>query len=131
MDPKNTLPIKVAILADPEIVIFGAVKLPPALIKPAVKMFPPVIFAAEVIVLVAEIKPAVNRLPPVILAALVIVLVADINPAVKILAPTILPVVLTSPLDVIEVNVPTEVIFGCAFVVTVAAVPTALPALKA
>ena len=67
MDPKNTLPIKVAILADPEIVIFGAVKLPPALIKPAVKMFPPVIFAAEVIVLVADTKPAVNKLPPVML----------------------------------------------------------------
>ena len=83
------MPIKVAILAEPEIVIFGAVKLPPALIK-----------------------PAVNMLPPVILAADVIVLVADINPAVNIFAPTTLPVVLIKPDDVIDVSVPTEVIFG-------------------
>ena len=42
-----------------------------------------------------------------------------------------LPVVEINPLDVIEVNVPTLVIFGWALVVTVAAVPTALPALNA
>ena len=55
-------------------------------------------------------------------SALVIVLVAEINPAVNIFAPTKLPVVLINPLEVILVSVPTEVIFGCAFVVTVPAV---------
>ena len=68
------------------------------------------------------INPAVVIFAPVILAALVIVPVALISPLVKIFAPTRLPVVLTRPLDVIEVNVPTEVIFDCAFVVTVPAV---------
>ena len=47
---------------------------------------------------------------------------AEINPAVNIFAPTKLPVVLINPLEVILVSVPTEVIFGCAFVVTVPAV---------
>ena len=70
--------------------------------------------AAEVIVLVALIMPAVNKLPPVMLAA------ADTKPAVKTLPPVALP------LTVNEVSVPTEVIFGCAAVVTVAAV-VALP----
>ena len=49
-------------------------------------------------------------------------LVAEIDPAVNILPPVVLPV------TVKLVNVPVLVIFGCAFVVTVAAVPTALPA---
>ena len=47
---------------------------------------------------------------------------------VLMLPPVTLPVVDINPLDVNEVKVPTEVIFGCALVVTVAAVPTALPA---
>ena len=93
-----------------------AVALPVALTNPAVNILPAVALPVELI------RPAVNKLPPVILAALVIVEVALINPAVKILAPTRLPVVLISPLEVIEVRVPTEVIFGCAFVVTVPAV---------
>ena len=38
------------------------------------------------------------------------------------LAPCTLPVVEINPFDVTEVNVPTDVIFGCAFVVTVPAV---------
>ena len=52
----------------------------------------------------------------------VMVEVAEMNPAVKKFAPTKLPVVLTKPLEVILVKVPTEVIFGCALVVTVPAV---------
>ena len=71
---------------------------------------------------VLDTNPAVNKLPPVILAELVIVLVALIKPAVRIFAPTRLPVVLTKPLEIIEVSMPTEVIFGCALVVTVPAV---------
>ena len=71
---------------------------------------------------VALTCPPVSKLAPEIFAALVIVLVALINPAVKIFAPTRLPVVLTRPLEVTLVNVPTLVIFGCALVVTVPAV---------
>ena len=52
----------------------------------------------------------------------VIVEVADINPPVRIFAPTRLPVVETRPLEVILVSVPTLVMLGCAFVVTVPAV---------
>ena len=68
------------------------------------------------------INPAVVIFAPVILAALVSVLVAEIRPAVNMFAPTKLPVVLTRPLEVILVSVPTEVMLGCALVVTVPAV---------
>jgi hypothetical protein len=72
--------------------------------------------AALVIEPVADTKPAVKTLPPVTLAAEVIPPVADINPAVNKLPPETLPVTFTL------VNVPTEVMFGCAAVVTVPAV---------
>ena len=110
--------------------------LPVALINPPVNKLPPIIFPVpervppepEDIKLFAyalpvlDTNPPVNIFPPVILAALVIVEVALINPAVNIFAPTKLPVVETNPLEVIEVSVPTLVIFGCALVVTVPAV---------
>ena len=51
------------------------------------------------------------------------------KPAVKMLAPTKLPLVLTKPLEVIDVNVPTDVMLFCAAVVNVPAifVPDKLP----
>ena len=62
------------------------------------------------ITLPLKLKPTAFKLPPVMLP------VALINPPVRIFPPVILPV------TVALVNVPTDVMFGCALVVTVAAV---------
>ena len=89
-----------------------------------------------VIVVPADIKPAVVKLPPLTLPVAVIVVPADTSPAVVRLPPVMLPVATTCapvvrlppdtlPVTVKDDSVPTDVILGCAAVVTVPAVVAA------
>ena len=101
------LVIVLVALINPPVKMLPPVTLPVAVTRPTVVMLPPVTLA------VALTMPLVKMLPAVALP------VAEILAVANTLAPCTLPVVEINPEEVTEVNVPTEVIFGCAFVVTV------------
>ena len=83
------------------------------------------------IVTLAAAAEILTLLLPFITFETDVIMPVSSEPLPSIKLPVTFPVVLINPLDVKLVNVPTEVIFGCAFVVIVAAVPTALPADRA
>ena len=105
------------------------VMAPVAEIRPAVRILPPCTLPVtdkalkvptEVILVCAAVNSVPVRLVALTLPAVKLP-VALINPPVNMLAPVTLPLELIAP-EFNEVNVPTDVILGCAAVVTVPAV---------